>query len=445
MIIEGRPKAALGMAAAHLLAQETRALLTRLARLRPFVLYETMVPAAAASLQAQAAIESYLTSAKTALRRKALDFLIWLDSPQGRIAPPAEAQRRFTLLRMQFNLMLSQFDIFADVMTQRSEHETGVWLSGLDSVAEDALKLPGNYYPLPPVVCYLDRGHGAAIRRARTRLPGGGENPAAVIRVPRERMVGSGIASSLVHEVGHQGSALLDLVNSLRPVLGGLQRGSGDQPLVWGYWNRWISEILSDFWSVSRVGIAAPLGLMGVVSLPRAFVFRFSGEDPHPVPWIRVQLSCAMGNALYPDPQWQRLADIWQACYPTTGLAPEHCELLARMLGSMPAFVQVLVNHRPRRLRGASLGETLTDPRRMPASLRRLFTMWRSDRQAMRQAAPTLVFAAIGQARADGRITPEAESRLVGDMLTYWAMRSTLDARAVCTQATRTGAPALAA
>ena len=67
---------------------------------------------------------------------------------------------------------------------------------------------------------------GAAIRRARTRLPGGGENPVAIVRVPRERMVGTGIASSLVHEVGHQAAALLDLVNSLRPILKGLQRGT---------------------------------------------------------------------------------------------------------------------------------------------------------------------------------------------------------------------------
>jgi len=31
--------------------------------------------------------------------------------------------------------------------------------------------------------------------------------------------VGSGIASSLIHEVGHQGAVLLDLVKSLHPVL----------------------------------------------------------------------------------------------------------------------------------------------------------------------------------------------------------------------------------
>jgi len=34
----------------------------------------------------------------------------------------------------------------------------------------NALALPG-FYEAPPVICYLDRGAGAAIRRARTRLP----------------------------------------------------------------------------------------------------------------------------------------------------------------------------------------------------------------------------------------------------------------------------------
>src|SRR5262249_31002977 len=160
----------------------------------------------------------------------------------------------------RFNAVLTQFDIFAEVLAQRSQHEFGVWISGLDAVATDALALPGVYEP-PPVVCYLQRGHGAAIRRARTRLPGGGENPVAVVRVPRERMVGSGIASSLIHEVGHQASALLGLTDSMRPVLQGMQRKGGPEQRAWILWERWISEILADFWSLARVGVAATLGL----------------------------------------------------------------------------------------------------------------------------------------------------------------------------------------
>ena len=81
----------------------------------------------------------------------------------------------------------------------------------------------------------------------------------AIIRIPRERMVGSGVASSLFHEVGHQAAALLDLVNSLRPVLQGLQHGSGGAPAAWQLWERWISEIVADFWSVARVGISSTI------------------------------------------------------------------------------------------------------------------------------------------------------------------------------------------
>lgn len=308
-----------GRAVSLFMAHETRALLTRLARVKPFVLQETMVPAAAISPAAQIGIEQFLAKGRSDLRQMALAYLQWLESDEGRRSPPAQAQSRYVLLRLRFNAVLDQFDTFADVLTQRSEHEMGVWLSGLDVAAADALALPG-CYDAPPVICYLDRGHGAAIRRARTRLPGGGQNPVAIIRVPRDRMVGTGIASSLVHEVGHQGAALLDLIHSIRPTLIGLQRGDAKQRIVWRLWERWISEILADFWAVAKVGVSGTLGLMGVVSLPRPFVFRVNLDDPHPIPWIRGKLSCAMGNALYPHPQWGRLAALWESFYPTREL-----------------------------------------------------------------------------------------------------------------------------
>ena len=92
---------------------------------------------------------------------------------------------------MAFNVTLTQFDLFSDALAQRGDLVSGVWLSGLDALASDAMDLPA-VHEAPPALCYLDRGIGAAIRRARTRLPGGGENPVALIRVPRERMVRPG-------------------------------------------------------------------------------------------------------------------------------------------------------------------------------------------------------------------------------------------------------------
>lgn len=424
---------ATGSFASWMLEQEARALLTRLARVKSFALHEAMLPAADILPAAHIAIESFLVKGRRELRELVHGFLRWLHAPEGRAASPSEAQRRFTFLRLKFNIVLTQFDLFSDVLTQRSENETGVWLSGLDIVSADALALPGDYYQAPPVICYLDRGVGAAIRRARTRMPGGGKNPVAIIRVPRERMVGSGIASSLIHEVGHQASALLDLVNSLRPVLCGLQRGSGGDRLVWQIWKRWLSEIVADFWSVARVGVGSTMGLMGVVSLPRAFMFRLNMDDPHPVPWLRVKLSCAMGNALYPHPQWDRLARLWESFYPLAGLDTERTQILARLETSMPGFVALLMHHRPKALRGRSLVEALDVRQRQPARLAALFQIWRRAPAAMYQAAPSLVFAVIGQARADGKISPEDESTLLAKLLTHWALRATLDIAAACT------------
>ena len=309
--------------ASTMLQQEARGLLTRLARVRPFVLVEPMLTAAAPLPHTQSAIDGYLLQGRKRLLNQVHEYLRWLESEQGQAASPETAQRRFTLLKLRFNAVVTQFDMFSNAITQRSENEFGVWLAGLDVVAADALALPP-YFDSPPVLCYLDKGIGAAIRRARTRLPGGGDNPVALVRMPRERMIGSGIASSLVHEVGHQAAALLDLVAGLREEIkwrtADLRMGQ--------YWARWISEIVADFWSVARVGVASTLGLIGVVSLPRPFVFRENQDDPHPMPWIRVHLSAAIGASLFPHPQWARVAALWDSYYPPGGLDAKVAELV---------------------------------------------------------------------------------------------------------------------
>jgi len=416
-----------------MLQHEARALLARLTLIKPFALQETMLPAAALFPAAQSAIDRFLVLGRRDLRRRIHAFLRWLSHHDSDNASAADAQRRFTLLRLKFNIVLTQFDLFSDVITQRSENETGVWLSGLDVVAADALALPPYYTP-PPIICYLDRDIGAAIRRARTRMPGGGENPVAIVRVPRERMVGSGIASSLVHEVGHQVAALLDLVASLRPTLQAMQRG-GDRVIAWQLWERWISEIVADFWSVGRVGIASTLGLIGVVSLPRAFVFRLNVDDPHPIPWIRVKLSAAIGDALYPHPQWQRLSALWDSFYPPTGLTPQAESLLASLIASMPAFVGLLVNHRPKSLRGRSLMEVLETGERQPARLSALYNAWLVQPSQMYRAPPSLTFAVLGQARAQGALDADTESALFSKLLTYWALRATVNMSELCATA----------
>jgi hypothetical protein len=429
-----------GPPAIRFLEEEARALLTRLDRVRPFAVNETMVPAAALFPTAQSAIDRFLIEGRRALRVQVLAYLDWLNGP-GRWTSPAEQQRRFTLIRLRFNDVLSQFDLFTEVVTQRSENNTGVWLSGLDVLAADALRLQRSNLDAPPVVCYLARGPGAAIRRARTRLPGNASNPVAIVRVPRERMIGHGIASSLVHEVGHQAAALLDLVPGLRQELGSVRRGLDPQAAeAWACFDQWISEIVADLWSVARLGISSTLGLMGVVSLPRWFVFRPSGTDPHPVPYVRVHLSCGIGNELYPHPQWEATAGLWRSLYPLSGLPAAHRRTIAGLVAAVPAFVRLLLDHRPSSLGGRSLREELCLPDRRAEPLLAQFSAWQRRPLLPWATPPALAFAVIGQARAAGRLAPEPESRLLGSLLTHWAVRSSLDVTALCAGAAQ-GAP----
>jgi len=420
-----------------LLVQEARALLTRIERLSPFALRMPMVTAATVSPAAQTGVETLVMRGRRELAGMVRDYLAWI----AREVPTAAlAQRRFNILRLRFNTVIRHFDVFASVLGQRSEHETGVWVAGLDDVAADALALPGDYFVPPPIICYLDRNHGAAIRRAYTRLPGGKSNPVAVISIPRERMIGSGIASSLVHEVGHQGAAMLQLLPSLRAELRARQRDPA-HAAAWRWFEKWISEIMADFWSVARVGVGSTLGLMAVLSLPKPFVFRLDPDDPHPIPWLRVKASCAFGDLLYPDPQWARLAAVWQALYPPTQVDPASLDVIARCEGLLGELAQLIADHRPAALRGDALGDVLSSDQLAPAQLAAQLTAWRAHPRRVETARPCHVFAVIGQARADNRLSPEEEARALSRLLTYWALNSSLETTAHCPPRIRGAVP----
>ncbi len=403
------------------LVNESLSLLTRLKTVQPFALNTPMVRAASISAEAQNAINEHMNRIKQEIKSRIGSFVNWLKSAESQGITAEKAQAEYALLKLRFNNLLDQLDIFADVLLQRGEHETGTWISGLDVLAADSLKVEGNYYQPPPLICFLERGHGAAIRRARTRLPGGDENPVGVIQVPRERMVGSGIASSLIHEVGHQGSELLDLTQSIRAEIS-RQIEQSHHAVSYQFLSRWLNEILSDFWAMAHLGITATYGLMSVVSLPSYFVFRIATDAPHPFPWIRVCISIAFGKTLYPHEQWERLENQWNSLYPTDNLPEEKRKIIADLLATLPEFTQMVANHQPESIKGKVLKEIFPYQQRQPQQLQETYSSWRSSKKLMFAAPPSLVFGVIGQAKADGKITANEESRILTQMLTHWAL-----------------------
>jgi hypothetical protein len=168
--------------------------------------------------------------------------------------------------------------------------------------------------------------------------------------------------------------------------------------------------------------------------LPRAIVFRVASSDPHPSPWIRLMLSAAMGEALYPHPQWTMFQRLWNLLYSRADLPESRRETLDLLLATMPAFAALVVNHRPKRLRGHSLGEAMHAAERSPQRLAHVHRRWRDSPRLVRAAPPTLAFAVLGQARWNGLLTPEKESSVVASLLQHWAVRRALagDRPAAC-------------
>ncbi len=414
------------LSARNLLRHEAESLLARLGTVQLFGLHMPMTAAAAPSSQVIAAIDSHLSRQRRDLEQLGQALIIWLDSSDGKSSTASVAQARLAKYRLRVNAMLTEVDIYSDVLTQRSEHVHGIWLSALDATAQDMLARYRKYFEAPPVLCYLDRGHGAAIRRWATRLPGGSRAPVAVLRVPRERMVSTGVASSLAHEVGHQAAALMNLVQTARASLEQFQ-GARD-PIIdpWRFFTRWRSEILADLWSVGQVGICQTVGLMAVVTLPPPAVFHGGISNPHPIPWIRVLISAAIGDALFPHPQWALLARAWRELYPLASATARQQKLLAALEKELPKLAATLVELKPQVLRGASLKSILSTPSKQPDALLQTYASWKQQPKLLAQARPSEVFAVLGQARAMAQINPTTETRILLEQFPHWAMRQVL-------------------
>ncbi|MEM9922061.1 MAG: hypothetical protein AAF990_28410, partial [Bacteroidota bacterium] len=121
-----------------------------------------------------------------------------------------------------------------------------------------------------------------------------------------------------------------------------------------------------------------------------------------------------------------RLKVLWNRLYPLRLAQPNTIETYKGLVDLLPAFTHLLLEHRPKLLRGKSLKEVFPIASRQPARLRHLYHKWKGSAEQMRRHAPSLVFAVIGQARADGALTPLEEAKVLERMLRYWAVRRTI-------------------
>jgi hypothetical protein len=399
------------------MSSELVALETRLANLPRFA---QSVPMVHDAIPARRVLEL----ADHAIRRSRDRWMIGVGRFRAAVridhAERRSVRARYTSLRWRANAVLDAFDIFADAVAQRAEHGVGVLLKGLDVLARDGLQTQGDLFEPPPVVVFADRGSGGEVRRAFTKLPTGDLSAITMVRLPRERLCGVGLAS-LLHEVGHQGVALLQLLPAYRRVLEqaasrGLDRTSA------AYWSSKLSELLPDLWACCKLGVAASLGLASVFSgMPRAIYFDRI-EAPHPAPWLRVLASIAFGARVFPSAIWNDLRTRWLALYPLADAPQPRRSLLARLAGGIDEVIARIAEHAPRELGRTTLPDALGAARVDPVVL---LPRLRNTLARIESLEPCRALAVLGLARQVGFVHPAAEHPLYCAVVARWASPAT--------------------
>ena len=114
---------------------------------------------------------------------------------------------------------------------------------------------------------------------------------------------------------------------------------------------------------------------------------------------------------------------LWERMYPRTEASRATQDLMEELELTIPDFVHMVINHRPVTLRGRRLLDIFYYRERQPAQLQHLFNLWRFAPEEISKAPPALLFAVIGQARADANISSQKESQLLSQWLTHWAFK----------------------
>ncbi len=394
---------------------EAQSLLVRLKNVKPFALIMPMVNAARVSLEAETEMQSTIDNGVRALNKSIRNFCLIITQNN---LEAHQMQKMLSDLKIRFNDIMDQVDIFADVVSQRGDFKTGALIAGMDRLAFIGLKAK-EHYTKTPIICFLERGMGAAIRRAKTPLPGGASNPVAIIQIPREKIPGFGIASSVLHEVGHQAAISYDFNDKTVELFHRLATETKDN--TWALFATWANEILSDFWSVLKTGIGSTLGLMGVFCLPSHYIFRLTPKDPHPMPYLRVKISCAVGNRIYPHKQWNELMLTWEKTYPLSLTSNENRALIKQIETKIPDMIEHLVSIKHTRLGNKTLMD-LKNNENAPENLRAMFRDFKSDKINLFNISPVTFFAVIGQAKYDKTISPLQEGEIINNALKKWSL-----------------------
>lgn len=258
-------------------------------------------------------------------------------------------------------------DFYADAINSRTNPEMGALLRSCDLLVDRAMKdvLVPLGKPVPPVVTFADQGRGALILKYALRL----WDPAlqsyvAAIKITRHALRNG---TSLMHEAGHQISAIIGWNDELREALSSELGSSG----LADCWQAWASEIAADAFAFVFTGYASVCALHDVVADEPRAVFRYAPDDPHPISFLRVLLGVEMCRRTFGAGPWDELAEVWQLTYPIhASLAVG--ELLRSSQAVLPLIADVVLKRPYRAFAGKALSDLVNPKKVSPAALQEL-------------------------------------------------------------------------
>lgn len=255
------------------------------------------------------------TVIRTLLKRVAGLFFKYPDSQDTL----RKINRMLGKIELRMSKAFSFFDTYLDVISQRKADYLGGILKGCDTLARDALI---REHPIlknleDPIV-YCDRGFGASIIREGVSYSNLASNPMPLIQIPYSKLKEKYNLVSILHEAGHEAAVRLKLTTLAPEIIRSVLTEKRAPTFIRDLYCLWSSEIVPDFWAFCCSGMAQPLCLADILSLPEEKVFAYSLMDPHPMPFIRVHLSFGFceemwGSRLNGLQDW---TDYWNCMYP---------------------------------------------------------------------------------------------------------------------------------
>lgn len=237
------------------------------------------------------------------------------------------------------------WDFYLELFGQR-QSGFGAWLLGCDRIAQDCYQVAytgigiAKSIPAPAPFNYMRTGFGPATFRRAVRLPQLSRqlNPFPLIQLPYHRLVNPWTLGAILHEVSHNLHSDLGMSRAVPLAIGRALTRAGLGLDIARVWMRWNRETFADVSAVLLGGPAVVASLMDVVGIDPRAVSHYSDSGVHPIPFLRVPLSCEVLRRIGFTVEADRYARAWRAIYPRPeGAIPK------RLLSTAPRATEIIV------------------------------------------------------------------------------------------------------